>query len=805
MSRNDALSSAGLTRRGFATLPAAAGLAAAGNTPRWTIFVVQHSHIDVGYTERQEIVASQHADFVRQALEFALSPAQKDRAPDCRFKFTCEGFWQVEQFLARASAEDRRRLVRAMKDGVMELTACYFHLTELPDQEMLRRSLGFAVEFARREGIPLLAAMGCDINGLSWGMADALAEAGVRYLSMNVNHHHGGYPFGRPLVPFYWESPSGKRVLAWNGLTYHKANLFGLMGGPTPDADPGVPGFTLPGANRYLDIRDTSVAERKLLPFLDWLEKSGYPYDFLPMMGSGLHTDNSPAGEEYCSIIRQWNEKHGSRVHLRTATLAEFFRHLEKHAKSIPVHRGEWTDWWSDGVAATPLDTLVFRNAQRNRRVIDMLDPRRETVPPARLTEIDKKLLLYAEHTFGYSQTSTPSLFGHQVFIRKTKHAVDADEMSTAALDAILRRKGEGPFADRRPMEYKVLNPLRTPVRAAVYLPLENWEQSIVRAGFRVVDAAGKVVPHQVEPRPRGFKIAVVLEMSAGEERELRLEAAPAPAPAGAGARDAFENAFYRVAWQEGKGLTEFTGRAGGQGFVDLAAGGSIGCPVYQVFPNGSRSAAGAVRGKRVRPRDETTIGQCTAIKRAAAGSVYERWEFRYQVPGAAEYTLAATFFHHLPQIELRATLLKTDVRDPEGMYVLFPLAVKDGVWHLDKPGAPVRPGLDQLPDACCDYYCLQHGAALCGPEGGVAVTTLDAPLVHVGAMRLWNYSTRIEPRGPLYSWLTNNKWETNFRISCGGAYEFRYILQGGRELADAQSALSLCRALSYPPLVTRK
>ncbi|MHB8970301.1 MAG: hypothetical protein ACYC3X_13730 [Pirellulaceae bacterium] len=95
-------------------------------------------------------------------------------------------------------------------------------------------------------------------------------------------------------MPFLWEAPSGKRLLAWCGMAYHKANLFGLMGGPTPDGDLGVPGFTLPGTNTFIDIQDISFAERKLLPFLQWLETTEYPYDFLPLMGSDLYTDNSP-------------------------------------------------------------------------------------------------------------------------------------------------------------------------------------------------------------------------------------------------------------------------------------------------------------------------------------------------------------------------------------------------------------------------------------------------------------------------------------------------------------------------------
>jgi len=55
---------------------------------RLTVFLVNHSHIDLVYTERQEIIADYHSQFVRQALGFALSPVQRDRDPVCRFKFT---------------------------------------------------------------------------------------------------------------------------------------------------------------------------------------------------------------------------------------------------------------------------------------------------------------------------------------------------------------------------------------------------------------------------------------------------------------------------------------------------------------------------------------------------------------------------------------------------------------------------------------------------------------------------------------------------------------------------------------------
>lgn len=761
-------------------------MVAAAPSRTWTVYLIQHSHIDVGYTERQEVIADFHAQFVRQAVDLALSPAQKDRPPEARFKFTCEGFWQVEQFLAQT--QDRSRLHHAIREGLIELTAGYFHTTELPDQELLRRSLGFATTFAKENKLPIHAAMSCDVNGFSWGFVEALAEAQIRYFSVNLNHHHGGYPFGRPLVPFYWESPSGKRVLTWSGVAYHRANVLGLMGGLTPDTDPAIPGLDMPGSGKYVDVKDTAFAEQKLLPVLAHLEKTGYPFDFIPLMGSGTYTDNSPPGDTCCGIVAQWNQKFGTQVRIRTATLAEFFAQLEKHAATMAVHRGEWTDWWSDGVASTPRDTMLYRNALRSRRMVQVLDPQGAIVNHERLDAIDRKLLLYAEHTFGYSRTSSASVLAEQIFTRKTQHAVEADELASGALWQILRRRGEGNFTARRPFEYRVVNPLPAAATSVVALPTDFWERTLIESGVRVVDTSGRVYPHQLEPAPRGLSVSVLADLGPMETRVFRIVPA-SQSQAGAAA----PNPHYTIRWQDGQGIVSLM--VAGNEVLDGSV--PLGAPVYQVFPGFDRWAAGRTSGRRIRQQPENTPGKCTSIKRTVAGPLYDRWEFAYEVPGATAYTLEATFYHALPTIDLAVRLTKTDVRDPEGMYVAFPFAIPGGTWLFDKPGAPMRPGTDQLPGACCDYFCLQHGAALISPRAGVVIATLDAPLVHVGHLRLWEYNTTIQPVGALFSWLTNNKWETNFRILMGGAYEFRYRI-------EAAASVDRARELSYPSLVLR-
>lgn len=35
----------------------------------WTVYLIHHSHTDIGYTERQEKLMRYHYDFIRQAID----------------------------------------------------------------------------------------------------------------------------------------------------------------------------------------------------------------------------------------------------------------------------------------------------------------------------------------------------------------------------------------------------------------------------------------------------------------------------------------------------------------------------------------------------------------------------------------------------------------------------------------------------------------------------------------------------------------------------------------------------------------
>ena len=52
-------------------------------------------------------MAVYQADFIRQAVDCALPDRQTGRDSRCKFKFTAEGFWAVEQYLKRYGKEGK--------------------------------------------------------------------------------------------------------------------------------------------------------------------------------------------------------------------------------------------------------------------------------------------------------------------------------------------------------------------------------------------------------------------------------------------------------------------------------------------------------------------------------------------------------------------------------------------------------------------------------------------------------------------------------------------------------------------------
>ncbi len=80
--------------------------------PIETLYLIHHSHTDIGFTHDQPIVWELHGRFIDQALNIIEAHAA-DPAPDSRFRWTVETTAVLDHWLRQATAADIDRLLRA--------------------------------------------------------------------------------------------------------------------------------------------------------------------------------------------------------------------------------------------------------------------------------------------------------------------------------------------------------------------------------------------------------------------------------------------------------------------------------------------------------------------------------------------------------------------------------------------------------------------------------------------------------------------------------------------------------------------
>lgn len=801
---------------------------------KWKIFAIHHSHSDIGYTERQEKIEQYHVDFIRQAIHIS-EEAEAGRRPEWNgFKWTCETFWAVERFLEQADAQEQGRFVAALKRGDLELSGNYLNLSELADYEILRRKLSAAGEFGRSVGVPVTAAMTADINGYSWGYAQALLDAGIDALLSNVHTHHGMFPIGHKQTPFYWEAPEGGRLLVWNGEHYMIGNDLGLSPGM-------VLSYTI--QDEFKDKVNLEnhwqVAETRITRYLRQLEKENYPYDFVLVNVMGLLRDNASPNGTVPAFIHDWNRKHGESVSIEMTTLSRFFAHVREQTVDIPVYRGDWPDWWTDGVASTPMHTQIYRDAQRTYSLVRRLNNGSGLVPEQQLLAVEHELIMYAEHTWGYHSSIVEPWHPmvQALGVRKEAYAAHASRLAYTALDQVLNKLGETTLTPGMALRYQVINSFDAPVKDIARIYLEGYELSSFPNGIEVIDeASGQVVAHQRENVSRGNQILLGVSLLAKEKRVFAVRAASAKAdgqttsstqlqgkirifdlddlypgpdsdmPTIRITETGVDTPYVSIRWKTGEGIISWIDKTSNQSLLRGDAVHSAFAPVYEVTeatPERQRVVRSEMGRNRKGAHVERSVGRLVQVKPVVNGPLYGTVELKYETVGMRYYSLLLTVYMDMPRVDVAVRLLKDSVWDPENVYISLPFDTNKSnqqLW-LDKAGALVRPGIDQLPGTCLDYYALQEGLALLADGVGIVIGMPDTPLLQTGPLthetRLLNGQQGEHWNYPLYAWTMTNYWETNFKATLGGFYEFRYMVSWGAGWTSPEEAIRLCRSMN--------
>ncbi|MGC2662181.1 MAG: polysaccharide lyase family protein, partial [Bryobacteraceae bacterium] len=86
---------------------------------KWTIFVVPHTHLDIGYSDFQGKVSEIQSRVLNQAA------ALIEQYPD--FCFSMDGSWIMEQFLDTRSKPKQSEIIGLIHDGKMAMPVQYFN------------------------------------------------------------------------------------------------------------------------------------------------------------------------------------------------------------------------------------------------------------------------------------------------------------------------------------------------------------------------------------------------------------------------------------------------------------------------------------------------------------------------------------------------------------------------------------------------------------------------------------------------------------------------------------------------------
>lgn len=789
-----------------------------------TMYVVHHSHTDIGYTDLQERIITVQANYINTVLEIMKKTENQ------KFRWNCETYYCVEVFLKQATEQQKKEFFQLVKENKIGLSAIYLNFNDLVDYQIIDERLDEIVKNLNNRGIKPKTAMIADINGISMGQRDALINHGIEFLFTNIHCHHGMYPLYQNQTAYFWENEAGKKILVWNGEHYNLGNVLGIK----PNQNNNYMTTMYQGKK---DNYSNSIKTLKdnLDKYIKECEENGYNYDFIISSVSGAFTDNAPPNLDILETIEKYNKQYPDSVQLKMVSLQELYQLIKDKLTDIPVYRGDLTDWWANGIGAAPYLVKHYKDAVRKYHLCQRLDPAIKDKYPEQTKKAQDNILLYAEHTCGHSATvSNPyETMVSNLEIRKNSYASKAHEYSSFLLNRVTENMGDIMRYYNTEGQIKVINPTNLSEKMPVEFYIET--QSLKNA--RVVNIETEEnMKIQISDHPRGILISFIDEFKPHETKQYRYEQIPAISESintrkayigSEKVRDIvndydsvnyklpyeFENKWFKLTYSIENGMTSFINKNTGK---DMLLKGTIPffTPIYEYTsirkskdnPTASPFIERQILGRNIRGKHaECCAGKIKEINKNERGDIFTTIEFVYDLPGTINCSVIIKFFEDIPKIDFKLQLGKTINTDIESIYLPLSLDLEEKQLYIKKGTEEFKPGIDQIPGSCMEYYVSDVGLAYTSKDGSILISTPDTALMYMGEMKhhpikLCDNAQENNQR-PIYSWIMNNTWETNFSMDLSGFNEFRYSLTLSNH-KNVKDSFEKLEELQYKPQI---
>jgi alpha-mannosidase len=701
------------------------------------IWLIPHSHTDIGYTDLQPEVEKKHWKNLDIALD--LAERTKDYPVGARFKWNMEVLWPLESYMSNVTSQRRNEVISAVKDGRLGLNGLLVNpLTGLATAPGMDRYLEYARTLSSEYGVEINTAAVSDIPGFTWGIVPALARSGVRYFASAPNN---GDRIGHVITaqgdkPFWWESQSGEdRVLFWvAGASYslfHEGTL-------------------------------SHLGREKLMKLLRKVGASSYPYSmyYLPytLGDNGGPDTNLPA------FVKKWNEEYET-PKLVIATHREMFGEFERrYGDDLPVKRGDFTPYWEDGALSTANETARNReNADRLLQAAVLWSMRSPGPWPAKeYSDAWRQVTLWDEHTWGadISVSDPDSAKTTGQWKIKSRYVADG---GTGSMDMLVRAmavdgKANGVRPDRSGVWWEFFNTASWAMTDIVLL-----DADFSKAGNRVVDESGREL---VAQRLKSGELAVLLrDIPPFSRKILTVERGPATSPGSAGLANATAAPGLLSNGRLTVRIDTMTGT-----ITELTAGGrriTVGAPGI----NRLIYVPGTNPDSALYPSDLT-------VRMVDEGPLVASYVATGEAPLGGSYKAIVRVTAGIDRVDLSTEFTKVPTRAKEGVHIAFPFEIPDAKFRYDVANAIVEAGKDQLDGSCRNFFSVQSFVDVSNDSVGVTWTTNRTPLVEMGGINAESPWMKVNPASSrFYSYVMNNYWHTNYKADQGGTFSFSYSI----------------------------
>jgi alpha-mannosidase len=492
--------------------------------------------------------------------------------------------------------------------------------------------------------------------------------------------------------------------------------------------------------------------------------------------------DNTPIDADLPDAVKSWNEEYAF-PHLVISSATDIMSAFEtKYGDIIPSMRGDFTEYWTDGLGSAAKETSMNRHSKERLIQADILWSMLHTgeeAPRASMNEAWRNVLMGSEHTWCYMNPNQADM-QNEIWRVKQNFFKTAESGSQQLLSNSLH-----PISTEKSNIIAVFNTLVWQRGGLITLTKEQSKDAL-----------------SVKDEQNNFVISQ--RLSTGE---LVFLAGNVPA---FGAKNYFlstergiysgykiangntlDNGLIKVTIDDITGDIISIIDTSGTEFVNNKDACNVNS--FRYLPgNGKPSLGGPQYAANAQLTNDKLVENVskasgpTEVKTTIKenGPLVASIRIESKAEGCNSLTREVRVIAGNPQIEIDNLVDKIATTKKEGIHFGFAFNVPDGRIRIDIPWGVVEIDADQLPAANRNWICFQRWLDISNEDKGITWCSLDSPTFESGSMTANilggavnspEWIQKLEPSSTIYSWALNNHWHTNFPLFQEGKIDFRY------------------------------